>query len=66
VDRNGRAVELLDGRGSKRGSLGIFDGEPALVLYDGGLRVRAVLSIAETRPSIVLPDENRRSVFQAP
>jgi hypothetical protein len=66
VDQGGPGVELLDGRGSKRGSLRFFDGEPALVLYDEGLRVRAVVSIAENRPSIVLLDENRRPVFQAP
>jgi hypothetical protein len=36
------------------------------VLYDAGLRVRAILSIADNRPSIVLLDENKRSVFQAP
>jgi hypothetical protein len=59
-------VELLDGRGHKRGSLGFFDGEPGLVLYDESLRVRAVVSVADNRPSVVLLDQNRRPVFQAP
>lgn len=43
-----------------------FDGEPALVLYDGGLRVRAVVSVAQDRPTVVLLDENKRQVFHAP
>jgi hypothetical protein len=54
-------LERLD-----RASLAFFDGEPALVLYDGGLRVRAVVSVAQDRPTVVLLDENKRQVFHAP
>jgi hypothetical protein len=42
------------------------DGEPAVVVYDAALKTRAIVSIAQDRPAVVLLDENRRPVFRAP
>jgi hypothetical protein len=36
------------------------------VLYDGGLKVRAVISMTSDQPSVVMLDENNRRVFRAP
>lgn len=36
------------------------------MLYDGGLKVGAVISMASDQPSVVMLDENNRRVFRAP
>ncbi|HEY6102248.1 MAG TPA: hypothetical protein VI007_03360 [bacterium] len=66
VDETGPGIHLLDARGAKRASVAFFSGEPAFVLYDTALRVRAVVSLVKDKPTITLLDENRRKVFEAP
>jgi hypothetical protein len=66
VDQGGGAIELVDERGDKPAALAMFDGEPAVVLDDAALKTRAIVSIAQDRPAVVLLDENRRPVFRAP
>jgi hypothetical protein len=66
VEEAGPGLHLLDARGAARASLALFEGEPGFVLYDGGLKVRAVISMAGDQPSVVLLDENKRRTFRAP